>query len=478
MDADNTKWITLAEFDIAVKRLNFNRPTALLFSQLDKDGNKKLEVDDMKFLDKWKPLEFLTVTANYEAMEEVRQKLLRHSGKYIKAWRNLLDKDATNRCNWYEFQEACEAVGYKGDIAGAWRAFDEDLSGYISLREVDEESSQILLGFRKWANDSFGGVKSLFNVFDTDASGSLSFQEFRAACRIYGYEGSTKILFAALDCDHGINRGKGELSWKELDFLDDWDLQNEEDVAEEKHDQKEKEAGPSGPSSAAKTQKEKMLAMARELGIKPAVMTARGWSRGDDPMRIIRVTRLNRGLSARAQMGTPSRSTQQRPHTSDAVPTLASSVRGSHIQRPKTVPTVPNVFADYGQDWLKPVHKDSVLHMGASTLESFTASAEVADQADSRRAYGNWLVEKVGASSTWAAMRERDEALDPSLSLKSKMTSAQVQQGSGKPTLDLLLRSPRVGPSSLSPASARSARSRRRAAAYDGHAPLKSKFSM
>ena len=34
----------------------------------------------------------------------------------------------------------------RGDVAGAWRAFDEDLSGYISLKETLKHREQKALG--------------------------------------------------------------------------------------------------------------------------------------------------------------------------------------------------------------------------------------------------------------------------------------------------------------------------------------------
>lgn len=224
IDNDNTKYITSSEFDKALKKFNFTRPTKLLFGNLDKDGNGKLELDDMLFLDTWTPLEFLLAQPNYAAKDDVRRLLLVKTGRYMKAWRHLLDKDATNRCNWDEFKEACTALGFRGDTPGAWRAFDSDLSGYISLAEIDQESSQVLSKFRKWANSEFGSVRTMFQVFDSDGSNNLSFQEFRANCRVYGYESSTRILFSALDVDQ-----EGSLSLKEVDFLDEWDLGDDQD---------------------------------------------------------------------------------------------------------------------------------------------------------------------------------------------------------------------------------------------------------
>lgn len=76
----------------------------------------------------------------------------------------------------------------------------------------------ILSNFRKWAIVEFGSLRSLFAVFDDDCSGSLSWQEFRYACNVYGYDGSIRSLFNALDVDQ-----TGSLTLKEVVFLEDWD---------------------------------------------------------------------------------------------------------------------------------------------------------------------------------------------------------------------------------------------------------------
>jgi len=224
MDSDHTRFITHVEFAAALKRYGFERPTKQLFSHLDKEGNGKIVIEDVLFLENWIPLPFLLISPNFKAMTEIKKMILVRTGQYMKAWRRLLDRDATNRCNWYEFKEACHVLGYTGDIAGAWRAFDEDLSGYISLREIDEESDMVLSNFRRWCASEFGSVKSAFIVFDSDCSGSLSFQEFRAACRVYGYDGSARTLFSALDVDQ-----QGTLTLKEISFLDDWEIDRDED---------------------------------------------------------------------------------------------------------------------------------------------------------------------------------------------------------------------------------------------------------
>lgn len=231
MDSDSTRFINAVEFANALKKFDFSRPSKQLFSHFDKDGDGKIVIEDVLFLENWNPLPFLVVPPNYKARNEIRRLILVRTGQYMKAWRRLLDKDATNRCNWYEFKDCCQVLGYQGDVPGAWRAFDDDLSGFISLKEIDEASALILSNFRRWALLEFGSIRSLFAVFDDDCSGSLSWQEFRYACNVYGYDGSIRSLFNALDVDQ-----TGSLTLKEVVFLEDWDDDHEEATGATPHE--------------------------------------------------------------------------------------------------------------------------------------------------------------------------------------------------------------------------------------------------
>ncbi|CAK9097151.1 Exportin-T (Exportin(tRNA)) (tRNA exportin) [Durusdinium trenchii] len=167
---------------------------------------------------------------NSEVKDLLKQK---YHGHFMKAWRHLLDKDGSNRVNWSEFQTACQKLRYHGDVAGAWRAFDSDLSGYLTLNEIDTEASDTLCEFKDWAWNEFGTVRAAFGVFDHDGSNSLSFEEFRGNCRIYGYEGNARKLFDALD----IN-GERSLSISEIAFLDDWDMGKAEEGEKSKTDKR------------------------------------------------------------------------------------------------------------------------------------------------------------------------------------------------------------------------------------------------
>jgi len=278
MDVFDKKFVSEHEFRAALNRHGFTRThtAKALFNHLDVNRNSKLELGDLTFLDRWKPLPFLLVPPNPAAMMEVKRMLLDKCSTFLKAWRFWLDVDGSGRCNWQSFHKACTKFGFTGDLAGAWRAFDADLSGYISMKELDETSAQALVDFRTWAHREFGSAKLLFKVFDVDASNCLSFQEFRAGCRQYGYPASSvRTLFSALDVYQ-----KGSVSEKELEFLDDWDLLDE--------DAEDVEAQPRAKQAAAGvTEKEAGPDVVRRVS-KSLLQTMRRHSQGMEKSQLMR----------------------------------------------------------------------------------------------------------------------------------------------------------------------------------------------
>jgi len=221
-DKKDVKRIKMPEFISTLNSLDASLPAKQLFYGLDTDANGRLEIEDFKFLEKWKLPEFLIASPSEEAKEEVKRDLLVTYKTYLKAWRLALDENNSNRCTWPEFQSACRKVNFTGDVAGAWRALDTDLSGSITLQEVDYESSATLATFKKWADENFGGIRSAFMVFDADGSNGVTLREWRHACRIYGFHQGASSLFKQLDAE-----GVGSLSLDQVAFLDDWDFQPE-----------------------------------------------------------------------------------------------------------------------------------------------------------------------------------------------------------------------------------------------------------
>jgi len=220
IDKDGTKTVCLDEFVEAMKAFGFDRPSRskLIFHGLDKNGMDRLTEENMAFIERWRPLPFLLAHPNAKAAEEFKTLLLKRFGSFLKSWRQVLDKDNSNECNWKEFVAACERVRFSGDVPGAWRALDKDLSGCISLNELDPVSNAALMSFKHWAEQEFGGVRAAFSVFDADGSREITSAEFRKCCKIFGFRGDTRSLFRALDVEGG-----GTLTPLELFFLDEWD---------------------------------------------------------------------------------------------------------------------------------------------------------------------------------------------------------------------------------------------------------------
>lgn len=224
LDKMHAKKMRQEDFTDALRAHGFHRPTRAIFHGLDVDGSKTIVEEDLLFLDRWKPPAFLLASPSTEAAEDVKAHLLKRFQNFLTAWRQLLDPDANNHCDYKEFEAICSKIGYAVDVPGAWRALDLAVLGYISLYEIDAESSETLRNFRRWCEDEFGGVKSAFGVFDPIGHGEVTFKDFRRSCFYYGYDGNLKELFHALDVDHS-----GKVSVGEMRFLDEWNF-HEQDI--------------------------------------------------------------------------------------------------------------------------------------------------------------------------------------------------------------------------------------------------------
>lgn len=216
-DTMNKRKLKVDEFTEACKSHGFQGMSKALFHGLDCQGNKSLMAEDLAFLDSWRCPAHLTCEVNEEAAADLKALLKQKHRNYLKAWRVCLDRDNSNHVGWDEFDGACRQLNFDGDRPGAWRWLDSDLSGFITLAELDPESSDVLSFFKHWADEEFGSVRSAFNVLDSDNSGAMSMKEFRRACTSYGYQGNSAQLFGSLDVD-----GTGSLSLDEVGFIDSW----------------------------------------------------------------------------------------------------------------------------------------------------------------------------------------------------------------------------------------------------------------
>eukprot|EP00929_Paragymnodinium_shiwhaense_P039274 TRINITY_DN20655_c0_g1_i1.p1 TRINITY_DN20655_c0_g1~~TRINITY_DN20655_c0_g1_i1.p1 ORF type:complete len:740 (+),score=201.62 TRINITY_DN20655_c0_g1_i1:144-2363(+) len=215
--------LSYSQFAFECEQRGFTRRVKTLASWLDWQDNKFVQEEDLNILDTWKPPEYLVAKPNFEAATDFKKVLLHKHGHMLKAWRSAMDRDNTNSCNWHEFQEAAKHIRFAGEVAGAWLALDQDVSGSIALKEMDRSAHDALKVFKRWADEEFGGVRSAFRVLDTDQSNKLSFVEFRHACLNYGFPGDVHSLFASLD-----QHSEQMLHYKDVCFLDDWDVESDD----------------------------------------------------------------------------------------------------------------------------------------------------------------------------------------------------------------------------------------------------------
>lgn len=102
-DRADVKKVKEPDFLSTLDMLGYNEDAKVLFQGLDKDQKGYIVQEDMYFLDRWHPPEFLTVQPNPSAKEEFKQGLINKWKYYLKAWRRALDPEGRNRCDWEIF---------------------------------------------------------------------------------------------------------------------------------------------------------------------------------------------------------------------------------------------------------------------------------------------------------------------------------------------------------------------------------------
>eukprot|EP00913_Durusdinium_trenchii_P029044 g27232.t1 len=182
LDVDGNLYVPRDEFIAAAGRMGFESSAPLLFTAFDLNNAGRIYEEDMRFLDRWKPRAFLTADPNEAAAQQVKTRLLKKYGTYLRAWKLSLDRT--------------------GDL-------DRNRSPDLVVQALTE--------FRDWAVEQFGSVKTCFMVLDDDGSNEVTPFEFKQACRAYGFSGPAKLAFKALDTNN-----KGVLSADDVAFLDEW----------------------------------------------------------------------------------------------------------------------------------------------------------------------------------------------------------------------------------------------------------------
>lgn len=188
---------------------------------IDYHGCGFVRFEDLDWLDNWTPPVWLSAKPDSRALRELKNMLIERYHSMIQAWRRCLDFDGSNKVSWSEFVQAAERLRFRGNVAGAWRALDIDLSGWISMNEIDPQTHHLLVSFKHWAEHNFGSVGCAFRSLDKDNSKSLTFSEIRRACRQLNWEGDPRELFDALDASGSTpDEPRRQIDFDEIAFLD------------------------------------------------------------------------------------------------------------------------------------------------------------------------------------------------------------------------------------------------------------------
>jgi len=197
---------------------------ALLHEASDATGTKSIIAQDVAFLDTWEPTPWLCAEPDIQGKEQLISQLRARYVNLIVAWRRLFDRNNKNHCTYKEFTHVCAHMQLK-NAPGIWRALDQDNCGFISLKNIDHESAQVLLDFKEWAEETFGTIQFAFRVVDKDHNNAVSLPVFKRMLTEFGFQGDARVLFQSLkpDVSGKQNSRDARLRLEDMKHLCSWE---------------------------------------------------------------------------------------------------------------------------------------------------------------------------------------------------------------------------------------------------------------
>jgi len=147
-----------------VPGMSFKQAAAMLHEAGDLTGHKYIVAQDLSFLDEWDPSPWLCAEPDIAGKDAMIAMLRSRYVNLIVAWRRLFDKNNKNHVTFKDFVTACNRLQIE-NVPGIWRALDAENLGFISLKNIDNESHSVLVNFKEWAEDTFGSITFAFRVF-------------------------------------------------------------------------------------------------------------------------------------------------------------------------------------------------------------------------------------------------------------------------------------------------------------------------
>eukprot|EP00929_Paragymnodinium_shiwhaense_P007295 TRINITY_DN111225_c0_g1_i1.p1 TRINITY_DN111225_c0_g1~~TRINITY_DN111225_c0_g1_i1.p1 ORF type:complete len:1336 (-),score=384.12 TRINITY_DN111225_c0_g1_i1:407-4414(-) len=104
-------------------------------------------------------------------------------GSIYAGWRDGMGATFDAKMSSGQFTAACRQMGIHGDFKKLWADLDQDLTGFITLNEIDAEVAHIVGLFRKAAFDKYGGLLEVWlRVLDPKQRGRIDVQDMHNCC--------------------------------------------------------------------------------------------------------------------------------------------------------------------------------------------------------------------------------------------------------------------------------------------------------
>jgi len=155
---------------------------AVLQRQIVKDGKA---ADDVEF---W----------GSKGVEGFRTYLRKKFGSIVAGWR-VLDADKNGRLSFYEFCNACRAMGYHGNLKKLWRQLDVNANGFITLMNIDSEVGTMVGTFKLTLIKKYGDMLTAWQkCLDKNGTGRIEEGELGECLTEIGLDMDAKKLFNML----------------------------------------------------------------------------------------------------------------------------------------------------------------------------------------------------------------------------------------------------------------------------------------
>eukprot|EP00927_Polykrikos_kofoidii_P060755 TRINITY_DN55676_c0_g1_i1.p1 TRINITY_DN55676_c0_g1~~TRINITY_DN55676_c0_g1_i1.p1 ORF type:complete len:751 (+),score=140.62 TRINITY_DN55676_c0_g1_i1:199-2451(+) len=243
IDINKTGRIRRQEFVAGLRSLGIARhDPSRLFDLLDRQGFGYVVRTDLRFLSRWKTQRYLFSAPATESLKTFKEVCISVFGlPLFKCWRKVLDRNARMRISYEDFCSGCKQFALRTrqkqslliadmiplqeeQLAGVWRALDDDCSGWVALREFDPESHEVLAEFKRWCERIHGSAVKAFRNLDGNSNGKMVLSELQGiGSGKNPFKGNPSLLFSCLDVS-----GEGKISIDDVSFLDSWDLTFEE----------------------------------------------------------------------------------------------------------------------------------------------------------------------------------------------------------------------------------------------------------